>query len=413
MKILYLILDGFPTFRPDIASLWGKYLARVGVTCDISTVQLQADMSDTTWESGKRFLYQPSGGKVAEQLGSFIHDCKVLWNVKPGEYDAIQVRDKSFICLPALWAARRLGIPFFYWMSFPMAESLARTASQIDWKRNFPRWIFLSFRGRFGGYFLRQFALPKTDHIFVQSDRMLEDVAALGISRSKMTAVPMCIDPDRFQTPLEKPNLPILFRKSSRVVGYLGECSRVRRIDFLFEAIAIVKRSIPEIFFLIVGDAYEEADKKWLRETISLYELQDNVRISGWVSAKQALVEFSCVEVALALTPPDPLLDCASPTKLVEYLAMQRAVVANDHPDHRHVIDHGNSGLCTPFEVSAYAAAIVTLLSEPDKCRAYAVNGRNWVMNHRSYSHMANELNSVYSRLCFPPVDSSNELVPK
>jgi len=399
MKILFLILDGFPTFRPDVASLWGKYLARVGVTCDVSTTQLQANMSDTTWESGQRFLYQPPRNKVLEQIGSFLHDCKVLWRVKPGEYDAIQVRDKSFICIPALWFARRLGIPFFYWMSFPMTESLTRLAGTLSWRKNFLRWSFLSLRGRLGGYVLQKLVLPRCDHVFVQSDRMLEDVAAHGIHRNKMTAVPMCIDPDRFPTPLPPATLQPSETPRRRVVGYLGECSRVRRIDFLFEAIAIVKQTVPDIEFLVVGDAYEEADKRWLQETIARFNLQSNVTITGWLPANRALQTFARAEVALALMAPDPLLDSTTPTKLVEYLAMQRPVVANQHPDQSFVLDASGGGVCTTFETHAFANAICTILNDLPLSLAKAKMGRDWVMHFRSYDQASVKLKGIYEKL--------------
>jgi glycosyltransferase involved in cell wall biosynthesis len=402
LKILYLILDGFPTFRPDVASLWGKYLARLGVLCDISTIRLQVDIDGSKWESGACHLYTPPVNKVWEQLGAFLHDCKVLWCAGPRQYEAIQVRDKSFICLVALPIAHWRGIPFFYWMSFPMAESLARLASQIDWRKNFPRWLFLTVRGRLGGYVLRQWVLPRCDHIFVQSNRMLADVAASGIQRTKITAVPMCVDPERFPAPLPCVNTPTGNKRARRVIGYLGECSRVRRIDFLFESVALIKLEMPDIELLIVGDANQDNDRAWLQARIDQLGLRDNVRMTGWVSAERAVQEFATAEVALALMAPDPLLDSTTPTKLVEYLAMGRAVVANDHPDQSFVIEQSKGGLCTPFDPRAYADAVLTLLNDPQAASAMAVNGRDWVLTYRSYDQAAIQLKNIYEQLVVP-----------
>lgn len=386
-------MDGYPAFRPDVASLWGKYLARNGVFCDISTTQLNDDISSVNWESGQCLLYKPPSNKILEQFGTFIHDCKVLWQSRHEQYDAIQVRDKTFICLMAVLFSRWRGVPFFYWMSYPMTQSLARLASNIDWKRNILRWIFLTIRGRLGGYVLHKIVLPQCDHIFVQSDRMLDDVAATGIAPSKMTAVPMCIDPERFAAPL-----PTIINER-RVVGYLGECSRVRGIDFIFEALALIKLEIPDILLLVVGDAYELSDREWLRNCVEQLGLNGNVSITGWLSSEDALQVFSGVEVALALTPPDPLLEPATPTKLVEYLAMGRPVVGNDHPDQNFVITQSKGGLCVPFKVREYADAVLALLKDKDTCNQMAINGRQWVLQHRSYDKAAIRLKDVYFKL--------------
>lgn len=392
MKLLFIILDGLPTFRPDVAALWGKYLPREKVLCDVSTIQ-NKEHSSLSWDSGDTFLLKPTRNKILEQLGAFAHDCKVLWRTRNNGYDAIQVRDKTFICLLVILLAKRQNIPFFYWMSFPIADSLASLAANINKRKEFVRWLYLMWRGHVGAYILYKYVLPKADHVFVQSDRMLQDMVAKGIAENKMTAVPMCIDPDRF-----KSVLPITPQKR-RVIGYLGECSRVRRIDFLFEAVALVKQTIPEVQLLIVGDAYDPVDKQWLADTIERLALQQHVVITGWLPAPEATAQFATTEVALALMAPDPVLESATPTKLVEYLAMGRPVVANNHPDQSFVISESKGGLCVPFEASEYAKAIITLLNSPAQAQEMAQSGREWVMKNRSYDQMAINLSSRYFQL--------------
>lgn len=392
IKVLNIILDGFPTFRPDIAALWGKYLPREHVFSDVCTIQ-NKESASLPWASGDTFLYQPARHKIIEQLGAFAHDCKVLWQTRNNGYAAIQVRDKSFICLVAMLIARYQKIPFFYWMSFPIADSLVKLASNVNKQQHLVRWLYLMWRGQVGGYLLYKYVLPKADHVFVQSDRMLQDLVAKGADASNMTPVPMCIDPDRFQSVL-----PVTPQKR-RVIGYLGECSRVRRIDFLFEAVALVKQTIPEVQLLIVGDAYEASDKQWLADAIERLGLQDHVVITGWLPAPEATTQFATTEVALALMAPDPLLDSTTPTKLVEYLAMGRPVVANNHPDQSFVIHASQGGLCVPFEAAEYAKAIITLLNNPSQSQEMAQAGRKWVMSQRSYDQMAKRLAIKYQQM--------------
>ena len=86
---------------------------------------------------------------------------------------------------------------------------------------------------------------------------------------------------------------------------------------------------------------------------------------------------------------PTPVLRSTSPTKLVEYMALGKAVVANDHPEQRRVIDDSGAGLCVPYEEQAFAAAIVTLLKNPEIARAMGERGRRYAMENRSYTVIA------------------------
>lgn len=395
MKLLLLTLDGWPTFRPDVTALWGEFLPTQGVYSDMCTLGTQASEPCPPWPAGQSWVCKPGGGKVKELLRSFAHDLRTLWQQRRSDHDAIVVRDKSFIALPALWWARWTGRPFYYWMSFPMAQSLVRLQARVSPRRELARSLYLGWRGHVGGWLLHRCVLPRADHVFVQSRRMAQDLAAEGLPLARMTPVPMCISPARFAQPLARQ----LRADGRRVLGYLGECSRVRRIDFLFEAVARVRETYPDVLLLVVGDAYEPADQQWLRDEIARLGLQQHVEITGWLPPEQVAPLFGQVEVALALMAPDPLLDSTTPTKLVEYLAMERPVVANDHPDQSEVLSLSGGGVCVPFEADAYAKAICSLLARPAEASAMAVAGRAWVLANRSYDRCAQQLAAALRQL--------------
>lgn len=385
MKFLLLTLDGWPTFRPDVTALWGEFLPAQGIYSDLCTLGTQASAPCPPWPGGRSWVCPPGGGKVKELLRSFVHDLRTLWRQRHSDHDAIVVRDKSFVALPALWWARWRGRPFYYWMSFPMAQSLVRLQERVSPRREWLRWLYLGWRGHVGGWLLHRCVLPRADHLFVQSRRMAQDLAAEGLPLARMTPVPMCISPARFAEPL--PHRPRA--DGRRVLGYLGECSRVRRPDFLLEVVARVRQSYPDVLFLIVGDALEPADQQWLREEVMRLGLTHHVQITGWLPPEQVAPLFSQVEVALALMAPDPLLDSTTPTKLVEYLAMERPVVANDHPDQSEVLGLSGGGLCVPFDPAPFADAICRILADDAMARHMARSGRNWVMANRSYDQLA------------------------
>ena len=89
----------------------------------------------------------------------------------------------------------------------------------------------------------------------------------------------------------------------------------------------------------------------------------------------------------------------ATPTKLVEYLAMGRPVVAGDHPDQRRVIEESGAGLIAPATAEGFAAAITHLLAAPAEAEAMGARGPAWVAEHRDYAAISEAVAEVYDRL--------------
>lgn len=399
LKLLFFVDTGFPTFRADVAALFGVFLPRRSVLSDLVATTTPTDQ---TWPAGQFFnLYKkpskrrfPGKGTLGELFDS-LREYRFLRGLQPGSYDALQVRNKVRASVYAIWAARSLGVPFFYWMSFPMADIAIRTAQDKTQPISRKARLFLSLKGHLGRLLLYRYVLPRATHVFVQSDKMRSDLAAAGIPFSHMTPVPMGIDPDRFRPDIAPSDDPRLTGR--RVITYLGTCERVRKVDFLFEVAAILSHDFPDVTLLVVGDAATPEDKDWLRQRVVETKTSENVVITGWIPQDQALSYVSRADVALALMAPDPLLDSTSPTKLVEYLAMSKAVVANDHPDQRKVLEESGAGICCRFDVQEFAAAVATLLSDDVARRAMAARGRPYVLEHRSYEVISKSVADVYA----------------
>jgi len=304
--------------------------------------------------------------------------------------DAIQVRDMPLLAAPGLIAARLSGLPFFYWMSFPVSEMEMRMASERGLHWGLAKYLMLSVRSRIGHFLLHKIVLPRADHVFVQSERMKAKLAAEGVAESRMTAVPMGIDADAFEGRWQPHD------RSSFTFAYLGTCEKARRVDFLFEVLARLRAEARDARLLLVGDAWLPSEKIWLRETAAKLGVAEAVTITGWVGSDVARRHLLEADVAVSIVPPDPIFDVASPTKLVEYLALGLPVVANTHPDQLEVMTASGAGLLAPFEVGPFAAALARMADDRDATVAMAARGPAYVANYRSYDQIALRVASVY-----------------
>jgi glycosyltransferase involved in cell wall biosynthesis len=101
-------------------------------------------------------------------------------------------------------------------------------------------------------------------------------------------------------------------------------------------------------------------------------------------------------EVGLSPFPRGYLLDMASPTKAVEYMALSLPVVANDNPDQQQIIAESGAGLCVPLTPEAFAEATLTLLSDCDMRASMSTLGKLYVTQCRGYSQLAESLAKEY-----------------
>lgn len=405
VRLLYLIADGWPTHRADVAVLFGKELPRHGIACDL-VAQATAGHDDDPvgWAPGEAFLSQKTGRRARDQLTGFLHDCRTLWGAGVERYDGIQVRDKVFAGLVGLMRARSLRKPFFFWMSYPMSEASIAFSRSAGMSLGFTRWAFVALKGYVGKWLIYRVLLPRCDHVFVQSDRMLNDVAAHGIPRRLLTAVPMAVDLEQVPRALgEEVAAPTALR-GKRVIGYLGILDRGRRIDFLFAVLSVVRRTVPSACLLLVGDATEASDRRWLEQRARELGVQDAIVWTGWVPSYVGWALLRDVEVAVSLFPRGELLDSASPTKVVEYLALGLPVVANDQPDQHQVLTESGAGLSVTMDVDSFAAAILRILQDTDLQNRMRASGPPYVARRRSYALIGRRVAEVYVKLL--PVDS-------
>ncbi len=397
IHLLFVSHESWPTFRPDVAVLFGKYLPRFGVTSDLVTEHELGDQQEVyAWGGGQALLCQVPHSRAGQYFAKTWHNLRMLVNIDKREYDGIQVRDMPVAALAGLIAAKLKGIPFFYWMSFPQSEGQIARARARGPAAGMRYWFPL-IQGTIGKWLLYRIILPHADHIFVQTNKMLEDVAGQGIAAERMTAVPMGVDLEVAQPDQIMPSDDVRLN-GKRVAVYLGALDQARNIETLFEMLAIVRRQIPNVLLVLAGDTQDAQHRAWLKQEAARLGVADAILWTGWLPTLQAWRYVRAAEVGLSPIPRGFLLDCGSPTKAIEYMALGLPVLGNDNPDQAQVVRDGQAGLCVTLEPKAFAQALTSLLEDSSRCRQMAISGQQYVRNVRSYDKLAELVAQTYQR---------------
>ncbi|HWP00768.1 MAG TPA: glycosyltransferase [Methylococcus sp.] len=392
LRLLFLIREAFPTFRPDVVDLFGRYLPREGVDSDLVAVQV----GDAEWGGGRIFA-KPFRGKLPRWIVRFCLAFR-LFDLARGEYTGIQVRDCILEAGIGLLAARWRRKPFYYWMSFPFPESWLElgtpgTSPGIKTARRF----LWRLQGHVAVWLLYRLILPRADHVFVQSEAMREALARRGIARERMTAVPMGVAiPNQV---VEVPPHAAQRLAGRRVVIYLGVIYSQRQSEVMLQAMQWVRREVPEALLLVVGDAETPSERAWFEQWIEREGLQDHVWITGWLPREQAWAYLRHAEIGVSAFARTPVFEVASPTKIGEYLAVGIPVVANDQPDQAYLLRETGGGLCVPLTPEGFAGGILALLKDPKRARRMGESGKRRISAIRGYPVIARELAECYRRL--------------
>lgn len=400
-KILYIVPEVFPTFRPDVVHLFGKYLPRLGLDSDVVALAKADSTAEISWDGGRHFYLKSRDGSLAKNLSMLWLVLTTFLRARLTRYQAVQVRDMPFIAIFGLVYARVRGIHFYYWCSHPFPDGQIQRAREkgsrsfLDKLTSYP----LLIRGWLGKWILYQFIMKQADHVFVQSEQMLSSLQFLGIDSVKMTPVPMAVDFDDFN-----PDAINAVRLEEfgdcPVLAYLGTMDPKREIHTLLDVLVRIHVSYPDARLLLVGDTADIQYKKWFKSRISEYGLDHHVRWTGWLPGKEARALVAGADIAYSPFPRGWILDMASPTKISEYFALRVLVVANDNPDQKELIRHSKSGECVPYDPDSFAEATLKLLNESSEDRQrQKESGYDYVKKHRNYQNTSQSLFEIYKKI--------------
>lgn len=398
IRLFYFVADTYPAWRFDVNELFGKELPKKGVHVTWSMRRSDAGSCTKVAQDGQT-VYLPlslgrrsSASRIANRfLEAF---CEVYWFLRlvlGPRYDIIQVRDDRYLAGFWGWLAARLtGARFVYWLSFPFPENDAEKGRRA---RGLKR-LFLESRARITGWWLYRVLLCLADHVFVQSEEMQRDVAAYGVPWDRMTPVPMAIpvrllDMATAHTAVSEPG----------TIAYVGTLAAVRRLDVIVDAFAIVRAACPQARLIVIGDGDMPAERAALEAQVCRLGLAGQVRFTGFLPVDEVWKILGTAAIGLSPIFVDRVLKVGSPTKLVEYLAMRKPVVCNDHPEQSAIIRDSNAGLSVAWGAEQFAAAMIWMLRHPEEAQAMGERGPAWVSENRTYPIIAASVFARYRQL--------------
>ncbi len=268
--------------------------------------------------------------------------------------------------------ANRLGIPLV----------LEANDSEVWIKKHWSRLVLEDLATR-----SEALALQLADRIAVISMGVQEQLAQYSIKPERYLMNPNGVDPDEFHPDID--GAPVRQRYgigAEIVVGFIGTFTRWHGIETLFDAAVLSAQEESRLRFLFIG----EGDLRSALEKRSMdLGLQRVITFTGLVPHSEAPHHLAACDILVSphLGFQDSTKFFGSPTKLFEYMAMGKPIIASRLEQIGEVIVDGINGLhMNPGNVRQLADLILKLARDGELRKKLGAQARQDVVRKHTWS---------------------------
>src|SRR5437867_12362144 len=93
IHLLFATIEPCPTFRPDVAALFGKFLPRFGVASDLVAERAPGVAGEVRWGGGTASSRSGAGGRPRGRHRSLLHPARIHFRAGRAKSRTIEDRD--------------------------------------------------------------------------------------------------------------------------------------------------------------------------------------------------------------------------------------------------------------------------------------------------------------------------------
>ena len=171
------------------------------------------------------------------------------------------------------------------------------------------------------------------------------------------------------------------------LVSMIGRITRIKRPDRFADVASIIKKSHPEVHFLVAGAGDEEPA---LATRVTNEQLP--ISLLGWRSDIATILAASNL---LVLTSDNE----GTPLSLIQAAMAGIPVVATNVGSVKDVVLDGVTGILCPPEPIAIARAIQELIDNPEQAKEMGANAKKFAEERFGVSRLVHDHETLYTKL--------------
>ena len=292
------------------------------VECAPAVAEDDASGGSPGWVGKLKALLPRQLYELAELGYSWVAYRRLVKQIQAERPDGIYERYNLYM-LAGVWAKKRFGLPLILEVNAPMAVE-RRQYGGLSWPR-LADWAEL-------------YVWKQADVILPVTQVLADYMVAHGIDPRRIQVIPNGINPAHYrQLPSIDEAKAQLNLRGRLVIGFTGFVREWDRLDRIMEWVAQRAASHP-VHLLVIGDGPARAE---IEACAARLGVSDRLSFTGAVPREQVPVLSMAFDIALQTA----LVPYASPLCLFEYLALGKAIVAPDQPNHHEILINGVNAL--------------------------------------------------------------------
>ena len=212
--------------------------------------------------------------------------------------------------------------------------------------------------------------LIHADLVVVVSQVLKDDLIRDGIDAAKILVNPNGVDPTKYHPSVSGKSVRAKYQLEGKTtLGFIGTFAQWHGVVELAKAIVLFFENYPDkrdqVRFLLIGDGKLLAE---VQSVLQASPFKDAVICTGRIPQQESASHLAACDLFLSphIPNPDGTPFFGSPTKLFEYMAMAKPIIASDLEQIGDLLTHRETAyLVEPGNVAALAKAINDLIDDP------------------------------------------------
>ncbi|MDR7119299.1 glycosyltransferase [Rheinheimera soli] len=302
--------------------------------------------------------------------------------------EVIVAASNHITALPALLAARRLGLPFIY--EVRGLWEVTQASTQPEWMDS-DRYHLMKK--------LESDVASEADLVVTLTEELADELVRRGAQRERIQVVPNAVDAERFTPCTANPDIikQLDLKAGIPVIGYAGSAVAYEGLELLLEALAELKKAAVDFYFVLVGDG-KVIDT--VKAKAAQLKIEDVCRFPGRVPFDQVPQYLACMDIMPIPRLSSDVTEMVSPLKPLEAMAMGKAVVLSDVSPHK--VFAGNNERARLFVKNNLASLTQTLkelIDHPEERIRLGKVARAWIEQQRTWNHVTNQYGQYIDQL--------------
>lgn len=231
--------------------------------------------------------------------------------------------------------------------------------------------------------------LAAADLIVVVSRPMRDELVGRGVPSDKILVNPNGVDPTVYSPDVDGTPVRAKYGIADEIViGFIGTFGAWHGAEVLADAFGRLVAARPElrerVRLMLVGDGIRMPE---VRDAIARHGIADRCVLTGLVPQVEGPAHLAACDILASphVPNPDGTPFFGSPTKLFEYMAMQRPIVASALDQIAEVLDPGTAVLVRPGDAADLVRGLAELIDHPERGARLAVAARRVALERHTW----------------------------